>query len=368
MEIQTLVKKIDQQIQALSLTSFEYGTNENTQTGFERIKKVVEDNCASIQEISTKKRVEADYLGFGPLENLLLDAEVTEILIQNHRQIFFEKEGKLFPWPDSFLTVANYENALKRIFDESQIQVTLDYPLVDGNWRGFRLTVTGSAVTRGAPFISLRRHPENPWTLEKLRSVGWCTNEQADILRSLIKDRKNLFVIGSTGAGKTSVLNALMHELPIAERIVTIEDSSELTLPNDFSSKLITRIDPTENLKPVNQAHLIRQALRIRPDRIIVGEVRGEEAKDFLMAISTGHSGSWGTIHACDPHQALIRLEMLIQLGAPQWSLESIRRLIQLSLDYIVICKKENGKRQLDGIYRIGSLESSGFLIDRILC
>lgn len=368
MQIETLVKKIDGEIQNLSLTSFEYGTTENTQTGYERIRKVVEDNCASLPNQETKMRVECDYLGFGPLETLLSDLDITEILIQNHQQIFFEKKGLLLPWPDTFLTVANYDNALKRIFDEAQIQVTLDYPLIDGNWRGFRLTVTGPAVTRSTPFISLRRHPENPWTLKKLQDIGWCTEEQSQVLKNLVNDRKNLFVIGSTGAGKTSVLNALMQELPVSERVVTIEDSSELKLPNHFSSKLLTRIDPTENLKPITQTHLIRQALRIRPDRLIVGEVRGEEAKDFLMAISTGHSGSWGTIHSSDPHQALIRLEMLIQLGAPQWNLDSIRRLIQLSLDYVVVCKKENGKRSLDAVYRIGSLENSGFLIDRILC
>lgn len=367
MNLDSIVKNIDQDLNALALSSLQYGEIENQLSADDRVRQIVETHCRSFTDINIRQRIEADYLHYGPLEPLLSDTTVTEILIQNDKQIVYEKNGCLEKWPDAFLTNTNYQNALKRLFDEAQIQVTLDHPLIDGSWREFRLNVTGPAITRQAPFVSLRRHPENPWTLESLYQNDWCTNESKELLRTLIAQKKNLFVIGTTGAGKTSVLNALLHELPLNERVVTIEDSSELRLPTEFSTKLMTRFDPTEQLKSVTQAHLIKQALRMRPDRLVVGEVRGEEAKDFLMAISTGHAGSWGTIHASDPQQALIRLEMLIQLGAPQWSLDSIRRLIQLSLDYVIVCKKENGKRLLGGVYRLVSLEESGFLIEHLV-
>jgi pilus assembly protein CpaF len=149
---------------------------------------------------------------------------------------------------------------------------------------------------------------------------------------------------------------------------VIIEDTSELKIPNDAGVKLLTRRDPHRNLRDIDQSELLKQALRMRPDRIIMGEIRGGEAKDLLMAFATGHTGCMGTLHAENARQALLRLEMLIQLGAPQWSLHAVRTLIWLSVQaVIVVARGPQGVRKLEGVYKIASLEEVGFLIERMI-
>ena len=145
-----------------------------------------------------------------------------------------------------------------------------------------------------------------------------------------------------------------------------IEDTEELHLPNQASTKLLSRPQLSAQLPAVDLGELVKQSLRMRPQRLVVGEVRGAEAKDLLMALATGHQGSWGTLHAVDARQALLRLEMLIQLGAPQWSLPAIRQLLHLSVDAIVVCGIANEKRQLEGIFKVASLESFGFLLEQL--
>jgi pilus assembly protein CpaF len=182
-----------------------------------------------------------------------------------------------------------------------------------------------------------------------------------------VEQRKNFLIVGGTGTGKTSLINALLHTCSDNERALVIEDTAEIELPNLSSMKLLTRQDPQGILKPIDQGQLLCHALRLRPDRIVVGEIRGAEAKDLLMALATGHSGSFGSLHASDARQALIRLEMLIQMGAPQWSLSAVRRLIQLSLDYVLLVgKSANGERQFQGVFKICSLEETGFLIEKV--
>ena len=186
-------------------------------------------------------------------------------------------------------------------------------------------------------------------------------------LKKIIQLQKNFLVIGSTGEGKTTVVNALLSETDSYERSLIIEDTQEIQLPNSLSIRLLTRDETQNGLCSVDQGQLVKRALRLRPDRLVMGEIRGNEAKDFIMALSTGHRGSFGTLHAKDPQQALLRLEMLIQMGAPHWKLSAIRRLLSLSLDLIIATKKDSsGQRKLEGIYRINSLEENGFLIERL--
>ena len=184
----------------------------------------------------------------------------------------------------------------------------------------------------------------------------------------LVEQKRNFLVVGTTGTGKTSILNACLKSLGSNERTVIIEDSRELTLSNSASLRLLTRDDPQKILPPIDQGDLVRHALRLRPDRLVIGEIRGPEAKDLLMALSTGHSGSFSTLHAATAAQALIRLEMLIQLGAPHWNLQAIRRLIFMSLQAIaVVGRGQNGARQLQGIFILSSLEETGFLLERLI-
>ena len=196
---------------------------------------------------------------------------------------------------------------------------------------------------------------------------NWASSDDMAVLRRLLGERANLLVAGPTGTGKTSLLSALLAELPREERVVIVEDTDEIRVPNEASTKLLTRIDAQRNIaQSLNKRRWFAKKLaRMRPQRLVVGEVRGNEAKDLLLALSTGHSGSFGSIHASSARQALLRLEMLVQMGAPDWSLETIRQLIYLSLHALIVVKLESGTRRLDGVYRISTLEKCGFLLEK---
>ncbi|MEK7357078.1 MAG: ATPase, T2SS/T4P/T4SS family, partial [Bdellovibrionota bacterium] len=242
-----------------------------------------------------------------------------------------------------------------------------DCPFADGLWRGCRVHLIVPPASGAEPVLTFRKHPENPWTLAKLVASGWSSEQDAAKLEALVKDRLNFVVIGGTGSGKTSVLNACLASLPVSERTVIIEDTSELRCPNRASSKLLTRRDPQGHLREIDLSELVRHSLRMRPDRLVMGEIRGGEAKDLLMAFATGHTGCMGTLHAESARQALARLEMLVQLGAPQWSTQAVRSVIHFSLQAVVVVgKNKDGARRLEGIYRIVSLEEFGFLIERM--
>lgn len=319
------------------------------------------------QSAALQKRIRNEFLHLGPLDYLMEDPLISEILVNGEKNIWIEKEGKSYPIDDAFFSTTTFNNCVDRLCHLAHINVNQEQPWGEGSWKNFRITVIREPITVGGYHLSLRRHPENPWTLSQLQKVGWCTENESYKLKQLLSEKANFLVIGSTSSGKTSVINSLLQLLPSYERAILIEDTSELHLPNLFSMKLLTREDSNGILSKIDQSELVRRALRLRPDRLVIGEIRSGEAKDFLMALATGHAGSFGTIHAQNPQQALIRLEMLIQLGAPQWNLLAIRRLIQLSLQYIVVTEKnEKGFRKFAGLYKIISLEEHGFLIEPV--
>ena len=331
----------------------------------EKFKKTILESVRTEDE-STQKRILSEYFGFGPLEALFEDTEISEILVNGPDSVWLERGGKLQQHPDRFLSASTYSNCFHRLSERAGCQSSVDTPSATGHFQDFRLTIIRQELTRNHHHFSFRRHPKNPWTFERLLEKAWATDNEVQIIQSLIESRKNFLIIGGTGSGKTSLINAVLQTLPQNERVVVIEDTPEIELPNSSSMKMVTREDPQGILKNIDQAQLLRHALRLRPDRLVMGEIRGVEAKDLLMALATGHGGSFGTLHASDPRQALIRLEMLIQMGAPQWSLLAVRRLIQLSLDYIlVVGKSEDGKRKFQGAYKVCSLEENGFLVER---
>lgn len=301
------------------------------------------------------------------LESLLTDPTWTELLVNAPDEIWLERQGRLEKTAHRFEDELDYRNALEWLGQETGCFVTMDRPAADGAWRGCRVHWVHESLTGRHPLLSLRRHPDNPWTLERLVESDWCTTAEAEELRRVIDGRHNFLVIGSTGSGKTSVLNALLKTMPVDERVGLIEDSDELRLPNAVSFKLLTRHDPQKLLTDIDQGELLKRCLRLRPDRLVLGEIRSVEAKDFLMALSTGHAGSFGSLHASDPRQALIRLEMLIQMGAPQWTRESLRQLLRLSLQNLIVTEKDaRGGRRFKGLYEIASLEETGFLLERL--
>jgi pilus assembly protein CpaF len=312
-----------------------------------------------------QNRIRQEFLSWGPVESLIEESTVTEIMINEYDQIWVEKKGVVYPHSDHFATGLSFQNFLNRLLSEVKKVINVENPLVEGVFKQFRVQIIGSELTTKGPKICLRRQALNPWTLESLYEEGWCDLQALNVLEGLIHKKKNFIVVGSTGSGKTSVLGALSQKLNLNERVVYIEDTSELKLSNPVSLKLLTRYDSSGLCRNFSQSDLLKSALRLRPDRIVMGEIRGEEAKDFLMALSTGHEGSFGSLHAQSPSQALLRLEMLVQLGAPFWSLSAIRRLLQISLHFIIVVGRENlGKRVLQGIYKIGSLEENGFTIE----
>lgn len=345
--------------------SYQFGSSRNS-SYMDRLRKIVEKHVASLDPLE-QNRIQLEFFNHGPLEEVLQDADICEILVNGPQDIWYEKNGQLQKLPDEFLSPVTYRNILDRICHSAQVHPTAEHPIVDGQWGPFRINFVRSEVHPLYDIFSLRRHPDNPWTLEALCSSGWCTFQEQQIVLAWIQQGKNFLVVGPTSSGKTSVLNACLNETGPTERTVILEDSSEIKISNLASIKLLTRKDTQGLLPDVTLSDLLRTALRLRPDRLVIGEMRGAEAKDFLMALSSGHKGSLSSLHAESAAQALLRLEMLVQLGAPQWSLQAIRRLIHLSLDGILVTgRNAQGRRSFQGLYSISSLEETGFTLEKL--
>lgn len=309
-----------------------------------------------------QERLEKEYFSCGPLEDLIDDDKINEIVINHHREIYFEKAGTWFQHTDSFLTELTYFNFIQRLCHESGENLSQKFPFLCTKWKSFRVHISEASIT-GSHCLSLRRHPDEHWTLGKLLDLDWCGDYELELVQDCIANKKNILVVGATGSGKTSFINACLDFIDVDERCVLLEDADELILPNPLSLKMLTRQSPESELKDIDLSELVKQSLRMRPDRLVLGEVRGAEAKDLLMALATGHKGSIASLHADSAQEAILRLEMLIQLGAPKWSLEAIRRLIQLSIDRVVVVKKKNGIRKLDSIWKLLSVEKYGVIL-----
>lgn len=366
MRPQEIFLDIEEKIRKIPFNEFLMSDDDEKSLREKAIDLIIQSNIENQSE-EVQKRLREEFYGLGPLESLMRDTSISEIIVNNESTIWIERSGCLQMSEDLFYSATSYKNIVERLSQKSDTHLTTEYPRAEGSLGNFRITLIGPSLTGGKIYISLRQHPSSSWSLDKLLANQWCTEDQAEALRDIVRKRKNFLIVGATSAGKTSVTNALLGLLPCHDRSVIIEDTSELVLPNLASIKLLTRFDPQGILPEVRQEDLLKSTLRLRPDRIIMGEVRGSEAKDFLMALATGHEGSFGTLHAQDPAQALIRLEMLIQMGAPQWSLTAIRRLIHMSLGYIIVAgRNKDEKRILKGVFKICSLEENGFLVEQL--
>ncbi|MGE3974472.1 MAG: CpaF family protein [Bdellovibrionales bacterium] len=326
---------------------------------------VIEESLAQAPE-ALKLQLKEEYLGWGPLSSLIHDHLVTEIIINSHDSIWFEKNGSLQELSQVFLTPKTYQIFLSRLSHHINSEPNLEKPFASGRYFDFRVQMISSPVTEHL-CLTLRRHHHQGWTLKELKENEWCNEEQENYLKSLVQKKANILIVGSTGSGKTSILNALLKEISHSERAILLEDTRELSLPNSLSLRLETRFDANGALQDITLQHLIKQSLRMRPDRLVIGEVRDAEAKDLILALSTGHEGSMGTLHAATARDALLRLEMLIQLGAPQWPTQTIRQMIHSSIQYVVITEKRKSKRQLQGVYKITSLEEFGFTFEKMI-
>lgn len=309
---------------------------------------------------TVRLRIESEFLGYGPIDALLSDTDITEILVNRFDCIFYEKNGVLFQNNDTFYSEQTYNSALERLAQNCGTYLNREKPFIEAQLGNLRITIIFAELSRGNLLLSIRIQPPSRWTLSKLTKNNFFNAKQLTTIKNILGSKKNFLVVGGTGSGKTSFLQALLEETKESERIVIIEDTQELHLPNKISISLLTRQDPSRTVPDVNIEDLIKRALRLRPDRLVVGEVRGAEAKSLLMALSTGHDGSYSSLHARSAQEAMLRLEMLIQMGAPQWNLFAIRKLIAMTIQYVFVVEKKDGIRRLKEIFEINSLEETG--------
>ena len=323
------------------------------------------DELISHLNTEDQKRIKEELFAWGPIEPLKINEDIFDIIIQGPKNIFYETQKGLQQLDDQFLCEKSFKNFVDRLLNQAGIVVNQKDPFGNGKIGSFRIHI---AVPPASPeiTITLRRHKDQILTLRDIANTSFFKGKSQQIITDILQNKQSFLIVGPTGSGKTTLLNALIHSLPEKDRMVIVEDTPEIKPPNSVSSRLLTREICPPSLTPINMGDLIKQSLRMRPDRLVVGEVRGEEAKDLLQALATGHEGSMGTIHAQTAKQALLRLEMLIQMGAPHWSLQSIRRLIQMSLHYLIVLENDRGQKGIKEVCRISSLESFGLLLEPV--
>jgi len=301
-----------------------------------------------------------------PLETLLNDPAVSEILINDFDKIYFESNGQLQKHSEYFSSSHSYLMYIEGLCEKLHRPLNREQPFLEMNFNSRRYSLIYGELASGVPLLSIRKQVMNCLTLEALVKSGWCGPEEAAYIENCIRHKKNLLIVGATSSGKTTVLQSLLNLIAPSERCLLIEDTRELQLPNSASASLLAREFRSGPIAPVSLEDLIRRALRLRPDRMIVGEVRGAEAYSLLLALSTGHKGSLSSLHAANARQALLRLEMLVQLGAPEWDMRSIRRLITLSTDAVIVVEKSTEGRKLKEICEVKSLEESGIILEKV--
>ncbi len=293
------------------------------------------------------------------LQELIDDGDVTEIMVNGAGRIFVERKGQIQLWDRRFEAVEQLEDIIQQIVSRINRVVNVSSPIVDARLEdGSRVHVVLPPIALDGPAVTIRKFPE-PITMEKLLKYGAITEEAAIFLRQLVEARYNIFISGGTSSGKTTFLNALSAFIPSRERVITIEDSAELQIthvPNLV--RLETRNANTEGEGEVDMSQLIRAALRMRPDRIIVGEVRGRETLDMLQAMNTGHDGSLSTGHANSARDMLSRLETMVLMAAGL-PLEAIRQQIASAVDVMIhLGRLRDGSRKVLSISEIGGCEN----------
>jgi pilus assembly protein CpaF len=304
----------------------------------QEITQYVKDKIISIRErVHLEQQVFNSLRKLDVIQELVEDPAVTEIMVNGPQHIFYEKEGRIYRWKGQFQSEERLMDILQQIVAKHNRVINLSAPIVDSRLEdGSRVNIVLSPISIDGSALTIRKFPEHPLTMQQLIEMGALSEEAAVLLQKLVKARYSIIVSGGTGSGKTTFLNALSQYIPNDERIITIEDSAELQIqeiPNLV--RLETRNSNTEGVAAITIRDLIRSALRMRPDRIIVGECRGAEAFDMLQAFNTGHDGSLSTAHANSSRDILSRLEMMVLMGM-DLPLGAIRKQIASGVDIIV--------------------------------
>jgi pilus assembly protein CpaF len=328
----------------------------------EELGRIVRDEQIALTPAERKRVIDevgADVLGYGPLEPLLRDDEITEIMVNRHDQIYVEREGRLSAYPARFSGEAQLRRVIERIVGRVGRRIDEASPLVDARLEdGSRVNAIIPPLAVNGASLTIRKFARTPYTVDDLMRFGTLTPEMAQVLDGAVRGRLNVLVSGGTGTGKTTLLNVLSAYIPENERIITIEDAVELQLQQAHVVRLESRPPNIEGRGEITIRDLVRNSLRMRPDRIVIGEVRGGESLDLLQAMNTGHEGSISTIHANSPRDAISRLETLVLMAGMDLPLRAIREQIASALDIIVqVTRMKDGTRRVTHITEVHGME-----------
>jgi pilus assembly protein CpaF len=332
----------------------------------QQIRRIVEDMLVDDETpLSRQEReqlvveVQHETFGLGPIEPLMQDPTVSDILVNGPHEVYVERRGKLHKTSAIFRDNAHLMQVIERIVSAVGRRVDESSPMVDARLKdGSRINAIIPPLALDGPVLSIRRFAVDPFKMADLLQFGALTEQLAEVLRGAVQARLNILVSGGTGAGKTTMLNILSNYIPATERIVTIEDSAELQLQQDHVVRLETRPANIEGAGGVAARDLVRNALRMRPDRIVVGEVRGGEVLDMLQAMNTGHDGSMSTVHANSTRDALSRIETMVLMSGLALPMRAMRDYIASALDLVIqLARLSDGTRKLVRVTEIVGME-----------
>ena len=316
------------------------------------------------------KEIRDELLGYGPLEPLLADPSISDILVNRFDQVFVERRGKLERSAVRFIDNAHLQKIIEKIATGVGRRVDESSPMVDARLPdGSRVNAIIPPLALDGPSLSIRKFSRIPIKVQDLINFGSITPEIAQVLAAMVKARLNILISGGTGSGKTVFLNVLSSFIPNDERIITIEDSAELQMQQEHVVRLETRPANLEGCGEVTQRDLVKNALRMRPERIILGEVRSGEALDMLQAMNTGHDGSLATIHANSPRDALARLETMVSMAGLNIPDKAIRHQIASAINVIIqLARLSDGSRKMLNLYELVGMEGDMITVQEIFC
>jgi len=359
-------------INRMDLTKLSSLTPEQVHAEVSRLAENVLSQEAMPLSVSERERlvndVQHELFGLGPLEPLLADPTISDILVNSYSTIYIERRGKLERSDVAFKDDEHLMRVIERIVSTVGRRIDESSPMVDARLQdGSRVNAIIPPLSIDGPILSIRRFGAEPLKMAKLIEHKALTKDIADMLQMCVTARLNTVISGGTGAGKTTLLNALSAYIPEYERIVTIEDSAELQLQQPHVVRLETRPPNIEGKGEVTQRDLVRNALRMRPDRIVIGEVRGGEAIDMLQAMNTGHDGSLTTIHANTTRDALSRLETMIQMTGMRMSERAMRQQVASAVDLVLqVARLSDGTRRVTSISEITGMEGDTITMQEV--
>jgi pilus assembly protein CpaF len=309
-----------------------------------------------------------DIFGYGPLERLLADPSISEIMVNGPHDIWIERQGLISPTSLAFTDESHLRRIITKMVGQVGRRIDESSPLVDARLPdGSRVNAIIPPLSLSGPLLTIRKFAEDRFHLDELVQLGTLSRDATEFLRKCIQAKLNMLVSGGTGSGKTTLLNAMSSALPDNDRIVTIEDAAELRLAQRHVLRLESRPKNIEGEGEITIRDLVRNALRMRPDRIIVGEVRGAEALDMLQAMNTGHEGSLSTVHANSPRDALNRLETMVLMAGYELPLRAIRQHVAAALDIIVqLDRLDDGTRRVVEICEVQRMEGEMITLQKL--